>query len=120
MLLGNYSVNAEGCERILAQVEDDEARAASSSTLRTRVTDAQWACSSGSGVVVRALEELWSNTLLLQADAAETKIGNAVAGVRQAVNIISEADRAMADAAGASLAQLQSGICRAPSLTGTR
>lgn len=119
MLLARYSVNAEGCERVLAQVEDDEARAASSSALRAGVMDAQWSCSSGSGLVVRALEALWSDTLLRQADAAETRIGSAVAAVRLAVNIFSEADRTMADSAGSAMAGLEAGICRAPSLIGT-
>lgn len=119
MLLARYSVDAEGCGRILAQVEDSEARAASSSALRAGVTDAQWACSSGSGLVVRALEALWSGTLLRQADAAEMRIGNAVAAVREAVNIFAEADRAMADSAGSGMAELETGICRASSLIGT-
>ena len=117
MPLGHYSVNVEGCERTLVQVEDDEARAGSLAALRNRLMDAQWACSSGSGMVLRALEELWQDTLLRQADAAETRIGNAVAGVRHAVSIIADADREMAGAAGSNLAQLQAGIRRAPSMS---
>jgi len=119
MLLARYSVNGEGCERVLSQVEDDGARAASSSALRAGIADAQRACSSGPGLVVRALESLWSDALLRQAAAAETRIGSAVAAVRQAVNILSEADRVMADSAGSGMAGLEAGICRAPSLIGT-
>lgn len=109
MPLGHYSVNVEGCERTLVQVEDSDARAAALSTLRNRLMDAQWACSSGSGTVVRALDELWQN-MLLQSEATETRIGNAVGGVRQAVNIIAEADREMAGTAGSSLAAALPGV----------
>ena len=103
MPLGSYSVNAAGCARTLVEVEEDTERRAALSTLQSRMADAQGACSGGSGAVVRALEDLWENTLLLQAQAAETQIGNAVAGARQAVHIIATADQEMAAAANKSM-----------------
>lgn len=120
MPLGNYSVNTEGCERTLTQVEEDGGRTAALAALHARLTDAQQACSGGTGLVARALEGLWLDTLLRQSDAAETRISNAAAGVRRAVQIIAEADQDMAGTSGAKLGQLHAGVCRAPSLDGTR
>ncbi|MCC9173283.1 DUF6507 family protein [Arthrobacter sp. zg-Y179] len=119
MPLSGYDVNPEGCARVLAQVENDPGRPAALTALQNAVADAQTACGpGGTGAVVQALGELWQNTLALQAEAAETRIGNAVAGVREAVSIIAEADASMADAARASLAEAQSGIFQAPELKG--
>ena len=119
MSLNGYDVNPEGCANVLAQIEDDPARPEAVASLRDGVEEAEFACMGGSGIVGRALAELWQDTMAQQIDAAEIRILNAANGVREAVSIIAGADQEMADAARASLAEIQANILREPELKGT-
>lgn len=110
MPINGYDINPEGCGQVLGQVEDESARLEALTELRQAVQQTQAACAGGTGAVAIALEELWLTTLAAASDATETRIGNAVEGVRRAVDIIITADADMAGAARAALEQAQSDI----------
>ncbi|MFZ3452572.1 DUF6507 family protein [Arthrobacter sp. 7Tela_A1] len=118
MPLYGYDVNPEGCANVLAQIEEAEGRSEALMALREGTEEAELACIGGSGIVGQALAELWQGTMSRQIQAAETRILNAVEGVREAVSIIASADREMADSARNRLAEVQAGILAEPELDG--
>lgn len=107
MPLNGYDVNPEGCANVLDRIEDDPDRAVAAATLRDGLDAAQLACRAGTGIVGRALAELWQETISRQLSAAENRVLRAVDGVREAVCIISGADQEMAESAKARLAGIQ-------------
>lgn len=119
MPLNGYSVNPGGCASILFQVEEDECRYEAVSALREGMDAAQAACMAGSGIVGRALAEVWQDTMSRQVEAAEARIHNAAEGVRIAVSIIAGADQEMAEAAKTSLAELQVSMHAGPGFRDT-
>lgn len=120
MPLSGYDVNPEGCANVLAQIEEADDRSAALMGLREGMEEAELACIGGSGIVGQALAELWQGTMSWQIQAAETRILNAVEGVREAVSIIASADQEMAESARNRLAEVQAGILAEPELDGTR
>ena len=95
MTLNGYTIAVNDANALLNRVADDEELPTAETALQDGFTQAADACGS---TVAAAVEELWNNYLLLQCQAAQSRVGNAVAGVRTAVQAYANGDAEMAEA----------------------
>lgn len=95
MALNGYTIAVNDAKALLDRVADDEELPTALTALQGGFVDAADSCGS---TVAAAVEELWNNYLLLQCQAAQTRVGNAVAGVRTAVQAYVDGDAEMAEA----------------------
>lgn len=107
MAIPGYDINVGACRSILSTVQaDSEAIGTARAKLSSAVDAAMSA--SRSQQIGGAMIELWNNVLVIQCEAAATRVENAVNGVGAAVNAYVEGDAAMADTARAQATQMPS------------
>lgn len=94
MALNGYTIAVNDANALLNRVADDEELPAAQAALQSGFSEAADACGS---TVAAAVEELWNNYVLLQCQAAQTRVGNAVAGMRTAVQAYVDGDAEMAE-----------------------
>lgn len=107
MAIPGYDIDVAACRGVLAGVtaesaEIDTARADLSSAIDAAMT------ASRSQQIGGALIALWNNVLVLQCEAAATRVENAVNGVGAAINAYVEGDAAMADTARGRVTEMPS------------
>lgn len=98
MGIGNYQVQPAAVRGVLANVRAErEDLATLRTTLRNDVEDLMAAAKMRA--VVTALSSVWNDVLAVQAEAAETRVDNAVNGMEAALRAYEAGDAAMMDAA---------------------
>ncbi|MEC5197850.1 hypothetical protein RCH21_000058 [Arthrobacter sp. PL16] len=107
MAIPGYDISVGACRGVLSTVQADSEAIGTARTKLSSAVDAAIGASR-SQQIGDALIGLWNDVLVLQCEAATTRIENAVNGVSAAVNAYVEGDAAMADTARSQVTQMPS------------